>query len=211
MDAYSQSLALQPQFSLAYYHRAECWQQLRAWEPAIEDYSRLLDLEPQHGAAFCGRGLCHAARGDHAAALADFDQALRIDPRSSIALGGRSQSFAATRQLDRALADQIEALRLAPQLWEAYLNFARFWLTVDDATVRDPAMAVELATHACEITTWREWTCLELLSHATAEMGRWDEAQRHLARAYEMAPTDRQPDLARQLAAYARHEYRSES
>jgi hypothetical protein len=60
-------------------------------------------------------------------------------------------------------------------------------------------MAVELATQACDLSNWKEWTCLATLGAAHAENGNFAGAIEWTEQALEHAPVLEQPGLQRLL------------
>ena len=84
----------------------------------------------------------------------------------------------------------------------AYSKFAWLWIAWPDARLRDGTMGIELATSACELSRWEDWSCLSTLAAACAEVGRWDDAVRWAEMALELAPEEDRPDCAEQLEHY---------
>ena len=168
---YTAALRCRPNFALAYFHRGECHYQLHRHEDAIADFSELIKLKPKLPAAYNNRGLAHAARNEHALAIADFTEVIRLDPHYAYAYQSRGLAYAATKDTERAMVDQIEAIRLEPKVATAYNHFARLWATCDDQDLRNAKLAVDLATRACELSAWEDWTCVATLSAACAEAG----------------------------------------
>jgi hypothetical protein len=108
----------------------------------------------------------------------------------------------ATHDHERAFTDHIEAIRLNPRSAAAYNKFAWLWIDWPDVRLREAQMGIELATRACELSGWDDWSCLSTLAAACAEVGRRDDAVRWATRALACAPDDDQPECRRRLQLY---------
>ena len=105
-----------------------------------------------------------------------------------------------------AVLHLLEAARLDPT-WVAALNQAAWLLaTSSDATVRDPAAALQLADRAAQITEYRDPNTLDSLAAAFAASGRFDRAIETATLAERLATAQgnqRKADtLRRRLEAY---------
>jgi tetratricopeptide (TPR) repeat protein len=75
-------------------------------------------------------------------------------------------------------------------------NFACVLATSPDASMRDGALAVRLASKACELTAWSDPRCMFNLAAAQAETGAFDDAIDTAQRASTMAKAGNQLPLA---------------
>ena len=99
-----------------------------------------------------------------------------------------------------------EAVRLDPT-WVAALNQAAWLLaTSPDATVRDPAAALQLADRAAQLTEYRDPNTLDSLAAAFAASGRFDRAVETATLAQRLATAQgnqrKAAALGRRLEAY---------
>ena len=83
-----------------------------------------------------------------------------------------------------------------------YNKFAWLWITWPDVNLRDPTMGIELATRACELSSWQDWSCLFTLAAACGEIGAFDKAVHWADKALELAPEENQADCSCQLQRY---------
>ena len=102
-------------------------------------------------------------------AIADCSEAIRLEPRVALAYANRGMAWQKKGQYDKALGDLNEAVRLNPRNALGYNNLAWLRATCLDAKYRNGQQAVESATHACELTRWREAYELGTLAAAYAE------------------------------------------
>ena len=109
-------------------------------------------------------------------AIADSSEAIRLDPRMALAYANRGMAWQKKGQYDKALGDLNEAVRLDPRNALGCNGLAWFRATCPDAKYRDGKQAVELATHACELTGWKAAYELGTLAAAYAEAGDFDAA-----------------------------------
>ena len=71
--------------------------------------------------------------------------------------------------------------------------------TAGNVQVRNATMGIELATRACELSGWEDWTCVLTLAAAHAQTGAFDQAVRLAQQAMALAPEESQADCRRQL------------
>src|SRR5262249_44159636 len=72
---------------------------------------------------------------------------------------------------DEAVADLDRAMKLDPDNADALNGRAWVWSTCENPKYRDGKKAVAVATHACELTEWKEPGVLDTLAAACAETG----------------------------------------
>lgn len=112
-------------------------------------------------------------------------------------------SNAGKRDLARRLYD--EALTEDPELLWAANN--RSWLDSTDpgtGTEIDAEASIMYSLYACTKSGWRNWSFLDTLGAALAKNGRFDEAEMCAVRAQELAPAERQGELADAAVGYRR-------
>ena len=126
IEAYSQAIALKPDFAEAYNNRGYAYfrrgDRLNGSPAdkddltrAIADYDRAVALRPDYGYAYNNRGIAEYDLGEYDRAIADHSQALQLDPNNDSALVHRGNAYSAKGDLALALADWNRAtvLRLA--------------------------------------------------------------------------------------------------
>ena len=150
----------------------------------------LIRAHPGNATILHERAILHRQGGDLAAALADIEAAIKLQPNAPALVVSRAVTETRQHQYARALADYRRVLAWDPN-WlsvadKAHALMGLAWVasTCPDARFRDGPKALAAATHACELTEWKDAGCLEDLAAAHAEAG-------HFARAIELAEAAR--------------------
>ena len=181
---------------------------------AIADFDQAIRLDPKDSLAFHNRGLAYRSKGDLAHAIADFDESIRIDPKFARAYYNRGLVYGKKGDSRRAVADFQEAMRLDPGDSSPYNSAAWILASCSADKCRDGAKAVELATKACSLTSWKDPDYLDTLGVAYAEVGDFEQAIKFEKQALQFPEwADKQGEGARKrLDLYkARKPYREDT
>jgi tetratricopeptide (TPR) repeat protein len=98
-----------------------------------------------------------------------------------------------------AISEYEQALNIAPEDSAALSNLAWILATYSDASTRDGARAVALATRAVQVSGGRNPSFVRTLAAAHAEAGQFAEAAATAEAAKALANTQSKPELARRL------------
>ena len=74
--------------------------------------------------------------------------------------------------------------------------------TCSEARYRSGEQAVQDATTACELTSWKNDSYIDTLSTALAEAGRFGEAIKRLEQAIKMGPDNYKAERGKMMTAY---------
>ncbi len=120
IDAYYQSLLINPSDGWAYHNIAVCYGKLERWGEAMAAYRQAIRLAPDNVHSYCGLGMAYVKIGSWEDASVNFRKAVQLDPGFSEAHYGLGLSYwvaddmdAAWRQyhilkkLDERLADDL--------------------------------------------------------------------------------------------------------
>ena len=176
VNDYTRCIQLNSTNPIYYQQRAIANKLLEKFEPAIADYDKSIELQPGNVTSWMGRGFIKFQMGQHQAAVTDFSKVIELAPGTAVAFNNRGYNYQALKQYAQALTDYNEALQLAPKYLLALQN--RGWLlaTCEDASIRNPDLAIETAKAACELSQFQDLGDLMLLAAAHASKGQFQEA-----------------------------------
>ena len=206
---YNEAILLSPEYAFAYASRGYAWRQKGDIDRAIADYSEAIRLDPNYAWAFASRGSAWRDKGDLDRAIADYGAAIRINPKDVWAYNDRANAWRAKGDRSKALADYDSATR-ADAKNHGYFNEVAWMLATDPGFAGHGKRAVELATQACELTSWRNPYYLDTLAAAYAAAGNFEQAVRWQEKALEFPDfAENGKDAAGRLALYrSRKPYR---
>jgi Flp pilus assembly protein TadD len=188
---YDLAIRLNPKDPIPYVNRGVAYQLKGEFARALADWAEALRLDPKLARVHVNRGSAYAGRRDYDRAVADFTRALELEPRNASAYNNRGLMLAARGEYGRAVADFAQAARLEPRNPLPVRNHAWLLASCRQDGVRDGKRAVQLATRACELSSWNEAASLGTLAAAQAESGNFAEAIRLERRALEVGYPNR--------------------
>lgn len=125
IEAYSQTILLQPGFAPAYNNRGVAYMDGKnQYDNAIADYNIALRIQPDYAHVYNNRGWVYYNKGDIDKAVADYTRAIQLSPDDATTLNNRGIAFTAQGQFDLAIADFDKALHLIPDFALVYNNRA---------------------------------------------------------------------------------------
>jgi tetratricopeptide (TPR) repeat protein len=199
----TEAIRLDPKYAKAYYGRALVYRKKGDYDTAILDCTEALRFTSDYAEAYCCRGLAYGRKGDFDKAIADLTEAIRLKPDYADAYYYLGFVYWRKGDHDKAIGDYTEAIRLDPTDANPHNGLAWLLATCPEERFRDGRRAVQHATRACELMQWKDGGCLDTLSAAYAEAGKFDKAVEFQRKALEMATKDADKnDLRKRLELY---------
>jgi spermidine synthase len=147
-------------------------------------------LDPEHGLANARLGQVLVASDRALEARPSLEIALREQPGNSRLHAAMAAVATAEGKLAEAVAHNREALRLEPTLNSARNNLAWLLATSPDASLRDPAEALQIAEGLRDEAREPSANLLDTLAAAYAAAGRFEEAIRSAEQALALAEAE---------------------
>jgi tetratricopeptide (TPR) repeat protein len=131
VDQFNQAVAMNPQYTTAYFLRAIAKDLLGDPKGALADYNQAIFLNLKFANAYSNRGTLKFRKlNDPQGALTDYNQAISLDPEFAGAYYNRGNlKYAKLNDPQGALADYNQAISLNPEYAGAYYNRGnlKFW------------------------------------------------------------------------------------
>jgi len=208
---YTRALELDPNNARAFDNRSSARAALGQLDESLADSDAAIRIDPKFAEAFNNRGVTRRLKGEYAAAIDDYSHAIEIFPDYAAAFANRGYARKQLREYAAAIEDYEQALRLEPDAHGACNDLAWLLATCGDAQFRDPQRAVQLATHACELTHDQSADLLDTLAAAHAAAGDFNAAVSRGEQALARAGATPPPALTERLALYrARQAYQEQ-
>jgi Flp pilus assembly protein TadD len=179
-------------------------------QEASDHFAEALRIDPKNADAHCNLGIVLLRQGKLKEARDEFDEALRLKPNHAGAHNHLGLVLSRQGRIAEAMEQWTLALRIDPNKAEVDNNRAMVWAAAGEAKYRDGRRAVAAATHACELTGWKNASFLDTLAAASAEAGDFDSAVKWQSAAIDLLTDERRKQSFRsRLQLYqARQPYR---
>ena len=171
----------------------------RLWGAAIDHLQEAVRLRPDYADAYFNLGSVLFQQGKIDQAIAQWQKTLAINPRDAEAHRNVGDALRKQGKVREAISEYDQALHIAPEDTAALNNLAWILATSSDASMRDGARAVTLASRAVQTSDRRNAGFVRTLAAAQAEAGQFSEAAATAEAARGLANTQGKPELARRL------------
>ncbi|MBC7967625.1 MAG: tetratricopeptide repeat protein, partial [Fuerstia sp.] len=169
---------------------------------AVAAFAKAVEIKPEHAAAWYNRGNLLFSQSKMQQAIDCWTIAINIQPGLFRAYNNRAAAYDRLNQDTEALADYEKTLELNPGFVRAWDSLAWLLATSDNQKVRDAKRAVSLATKACELSEFKDWSCLNTLATCHAENQEFDAALKWAKQARAIAPEADRKELDQLVATY---------
>ncbi|MBD2437997.1 tetratricopeptide repeat protein [Nostoc sp. FACHB-110] len=119
---FTQTLAINPQNSLAYNHRGDAFYRLGEYKKAEADSSQAIALNPQDANAYYDRGFALFGLGKYQDAIADYTKAITLNSQNPYAYYGRGLARVKVQDYPAAMRDFNQAIALNSSYGLAYYH-----------------------------------------------------------------------------------------
>jgi Tfp pilus assembly protein PilF len=156
-------------------------------DAAMSQFQSALKLEPDFAAAHNNFGMALLSAGRVDEAIAQFKAALATDPDVAETQNNLGACLAQKGQEESAIAHYRRAVEIKPDYAGACNNLAWILATSANGSLRNGALAVELAERAVRLSNAGNALILRTLAAAYAEAGRFSDAIATAQRAITVA------------------------
>lgn len=146
----------------------------------------IIRLNPNNPRAYLFCTAESLKKRDYKKAITDCSRAISADPNCC---EGYLLRATANHNLDndaKAADDFKEAIRINPSHVSALHMLAWLLSTCPEPNLRDGGHAIEFAARACELTKWKNPSCLHCLAAAYAEIGNFEAAIKYETKALSL-------------------------
>jgi len=202
---YREALALRPDHANGHNNLGLALMRTGNVDEAIRQFQQALASDPGNANVHVNLGTALLQRGRVDEAMGCYQRALTLQTNSADACYGLGNAYVQKGSMAEAIAQYQKSLQLKPGNPEVQNNLAWLLATAPEAWLRNGQKALELAQHANELTGGGNPIVLHTLAAAYAETGHFDDAQRNVQKAIELAPGAGRQDLAGQLNDELKH------
>jgi tetratricopeptide (TPR) repeat protein len=193
------AVQIKPDFAAAHFNFGNAFLQKGNVDDAISQYQTALQITPDYADARHNLGTAFLRKGDLGEAIVCYQQALKINPRSADDYGNLGVAFFRKGEIQQAMDSWQKGLEIKPDQLDVLNHLAWLLATTPDASLRNGAKAVALATQAKQLSGNGNPMTLHTLAAAYAETGNYALAAVTARRGLELAVAQKNDALAATL------------
>jgi protein O-mannosyl-transferase len=178
---------------------------------ATNEFYQAINLDPDSAAPHLYLGIALAGHKDFAAATNEFSEAIRLAPNDPAPMVEWAKALLQQGRDMEAVNELNRALQLDPDNFQTLTFTARVLSADPDNEIRNGATALTLAQKASALTDGTQPLVEDVLGMAYAETGQFDEAQKAVTHAIQLATAagmkaETIAGLQERLQHYQRHQ-----
>jgi Tfp pilus assembly protein PilF len=174
-------------------------EQVKHWENNLTLFEYALKVTEKNALVENNYGTALLERGRTKEAEIHLASAVQLNPAYFDAYTNLGAAYVQLGKYEAAIKNFNKALELKPDYTDALNNLAWLLATSENPSYENPAMAIELAKRACELTNFKNPSMLDTLAAAYAADGNFDEAVKTAQQAINIARTKREIKLADEI------------
>lgn len=179
IDCFTEAIEQDPEFSGAYFNRADAKRNLGKYEASIEDYNTAIDINPENPVAFNNRGIAKNRLGKYEDAIEDFNNAIELDSKSVLRLNNRAEVRIQMGDFKRARQDANKAMEMSESIGDFAISSLLHLITkiVLDEESSDEEREYRNLCEKKFTTTWDFEELDSWLADADFESGKKDKIE----------------------------------
>jgi tetratricopeptide (TPR) repeat protein len=171
------------------------------YDESVKHFTVALQLRPELVRELKDVAVSLLRQGKPAEAEKLYQQILQILPEDLDVHNGLGLALDRQGRLDEAVREFRGVLRISPDRIDAMITLARLISVNKDADFYDPNEAIHLAQRACAASDYQKPELLDTLAIAYAAVGRFQDAVETADKAFKLAQSSQQEQLALQIQA----------
>jgi tetratricopeptide (TPR) repeat protein len=203
--SYREAVRLKPDFAEVHTNLGNALADLGRSDEAIAEYEWALRIWPDHAGTHCNLAIEFKSIGKVEKSVRHYRAAIASDPALAQAHYGLAGALAMLGKPNEALDSYRETSRLDPANPAPYTRAAWILATNSSPQIRNPELAVQLATQAVRVAGAPDPYALDALAAAYAAAGRFESARqaaRDALKAARARRSRRADGIAQRLALY---------